>query len=549
MSVIENYTAANAAAALRGDAGDAGLFMYLAWHNTHAPLECPSEWEYPALPAYNNSFGKRMTFNCMCQILDDGVGNVTAALRAGGLWSSTLMLFSADNGGNAGGAGNNYPLKGAKISDFEGGVRAVAFLSGGYLPATVRGTHHTGYIAVADWYGTLSALVGVSPDDDVAGLPPVDSNNFWPSILTPNASATGRSDIFLSWSCTADSANVTGCDPQAPSIYNTSGDPTAGQGAGDMALISGQYKIIVGRQHELGVWWGPVYPNGSINENAAPCTAGCVYDIIADPAERVNLKATLPALWASMLAKLLAAGRTVYQTDFAEPGADSCFTKQQARAYYVGHNTCIPGSPGFNPSLPACNDSVLRQYEGPMCFHALPPVPAPPGPGPAPAPPSPAPPAPLFALELVSTSGGGSGCLVTNGSRMDPMTIGDCSGDAAHWTTDPTRGGGWLRWMAAPGAQGVYAKVDMRGVVNKGGNATAGCARGMAYVNPDEGRKPGPTTQGFAIQNSTTGAVRLASSLCPGRCLGFKASVAAGATAAVLDCELALAWTRLSLHS
>jgi hypothetical protein len=28
-------------------------------------------------------------------------------------------------------------------------------------------------------YGTLSTLVGVDPTDDVPGLPPVDSNDFW----------------------------------------------------------------------------------------------------------------------------------------------------------------------------------------------------------------------------------------------------------------------------------------------------------------------------------------------------------------------------------
>ena len=143
---------------------------------------------------------------------------------------------------------SNYPLKGSKVSDFEGGVRAASFLSGGYLPSAVRGTRHTGYISIADWYGTLAKLVGVDPQDRVPGLPPVDSNDFWPSILVPNASSTGRDEIFLSWSCVAESAAVSGCDPDAASMYNTTGDPTAGQGPGDMALIYGKYKIVIGDQ-------------------------------------------------------------------------------------------------------------------------------------------------------------------------------------------------------------------------------------------------------------------------------------------------------------
>ncbi len=39
--------------------------------------------------------------------------------------------------GNAG--GNNYPLRGGKSSSFEGGVRANAFLSGGWIPEVRQG--------------------------------------------------------------------------------------------------------------------------------------------------------------------------------------------------------------------------------------------------------------------------------------------------------------------------------------------------------------------------------------------------------------------------
>ena len=87
------------------------LFLYIAWHNTHTPLQCPPEWMYPPLGMhggvdYNNN-SERMTYNCMSRILDDGIGNVTQALQKGGLWDSTIMLFAADNGGWAGGSGSN----------------------------------------------------------------------------------------------------------------------------------------------------------------------------------------------------------------------------------------------------------------------------------------------------------------------------------------------------------------------------------------------------------------------------------------------------------
>ena len=162
------------------------------------------------------------------------------------------------------------------------------------------------------------------------------------------------------------------------------GDPNAELNAqGDMALISNQYKIIIGSQYGRGIWFGPVYPNSTTatgDQPSYPCRNGCLYDIIQDPTEHANLKDTLPDVYTAMLRKLLAHGRTVFQTDYKEPGTDQCFTGTQAASYYVGHNTCIKGGPGYKPSLPSCDATRKQLYLGPMCFKHLPPVPPPPPP-------------------------------------------------------------------------------------------------------------------------------------------------------------------------
>ena len=69
------------------------LFLYLPWHVTHTPLEAPDSYLYPSLPAYNNSFDARMKLNAMVRIMDEGIGNVTNALKARGMWSTTLMVY------------------------------------------------------------------------------------------------------------------------------------------------------------------------------------------------------------------------------------------------------------------------------------------------------------------------------------------------------------------------------------------------------------------------------------------------------------------------
>ena len=108
-----------------------------------------------------------------------------------------------DNGGQAkwpNAAGANMPLRGGKYSPWEGGVRVAAFVSGGLLPPSVRGTKQTGLIHGCDWglarqhsvrvlrrafqqqagvgrYATFAALAQQDPTDHAAasaGLPPVD---------------------------------------------------------------------------------------------------------------------------------------------------------------------------------------------------------------------------------------------------------------------------------------------------------------------------------------------------------------------------------------
>jgi hypothetical protein len=64
------------------------------------------------------------------KVLDDAVGAIVASLRRHGMYNSSLVLFSSDNGGPTFGGGppsaNNWPLLGSKLSDWEGGIRLAA---------------------------------------------------------------------------------------------------------------------------------------------------------------------------------------------------------------------------------------------------------------------------------------------------------------------------------------------------------------------------------------------------------------------------------------
>ena len=122
--------------------------MY-AVQNTHTPLQVPEHYRLAWTPPSNNS-DKSMIFG-MVHCMDEAVKNITTALEQKGMMAKTLLVWSTDNGGHLGNSQNNYPLRGGKTTEFEGGLRQSAFVAGGFLPAKMRGKTTTALMHICDW--------------------------------------------------------------------------------------------------------------------------------------------------------------------------------------------------------------------------------------------------------------------------------------------------------------------------------------------------------------------------------------------------------------
>merc|ERR1719450_1616575 len=104
--------------------------------------------------------------------LDNQIGVFVEMLKAHDLWENTLVWVTTDNGGmtiglkeqTGGAAGavysvsSNYPLRAGKATLFEGGVRGVSFVTGGFLPNGAFGGKRTGLLQHVDIPETLAAL-------------------------------------------------------------------------------------------------------------------------------------------------------------------------------------------------------------------------------------------------------------------------------------------------------------------------------------------------------------------------------------------------------
>ena len=261
------------------------LFLYYTPHIAHNPLEVPQNYEN--MFSFIDDHDRRI-YHAMVKYLDDIVGELIELLKSKGIWDNLLFVTSSDNGGPIypNGGANNFPLKGGKISDWQGGVRVNAFVSGGYLPEKMRGQKTDAYIHIADWYGTFCGLAGINSTDEKAAkakLPPVESKDLWP-LISGQSTVSPRVDVPIS--------------------YNT--------------LISGDYKILVGDVPQAG-WTGPHYPNTSkpagipVKEHCGD--SGCLYNIKEDPEEHVNLATSMPDVLKEMQTKLAEYQATYFNPD------------------------------------------------------------------------------------------------------------------------------------------------------------------------------------------------------------------------------------------
>jgi arylsulfatase I/J len=310
------------------------LFLFYSAHLVHMPLQ-PLEAALTHFAHVEDSARQQM--HAMVWTLDSIVGDIVSTLKETGMWENTLLVFHSDNGGEIMTqfcGGNNFPLRGGKFSQFEGGIRTIAAVSGGVLPDKQRGKKVTSIMSVADWYSTYLHAAGVSDEEATAdhrgakaGLPAVDSANCWPMIL--GDATTCRTEIPIG-------------DTSALG-FNQDGQALVG------ALVTDRYKLVLGAANKgfkvsQDVLTGPFFPNRTdpllipelvLKECGTEPANGCLYDLAADPAEEHNLAASSPDVFMEMLSRIQDIQGTAYSPVRGHKNPQAC-EHAEKRGYYWG---------------------------------------------------------------------------------------------------------------------------------------------------------------------------------------------------------------------
>jgi arylsulfatase A-like enzyme len=170
------------------------LFVYMAWHMIHEGDGTPNPPAsvssgkgkdatklveappcYSAPYAHNESDLSRRVFLGMVSLVDEAVGNATAAWEAAGYATNGVVIVSSDNGSppDQRGLSGNLPFRGFKHQLWEGGLRVPTFVFGTGVPT--GGIQRTAVTAQIDLFPTIVTLAG----GDLKAGPPLDGLDLW----------------------------------------------------------------------------------------------------------------------------------------------------------------------------------------------------------------------------------------------------------------------------------------------------------------------------------------------------------------------------------
>lgn len=152
----------------------------------HWPWQGPRDSAYPDTVHFAEG-GSQEIYAAMMKSLDDGIGEIMAAIEQSGLNENTILIFTNDNGGER--YSNNGGLSKSKMSLWEGGIKVPALVKwSGKIKA---GTTTEQLATTMDWTATILSAGGAKADKSF----PLDGMDLMPIMKGEQ----NKTDRILFW--------------------------------------------------------------------------------------------------------------------------------------------------------------------------------------------------------------------------------------------------------------------------------------------------------------------------------------------------------------
>ncbi len=156
-------------------ADDTPFYLYMSHYAIHAPWEEDDRYYQAYKDAGLDDFDA--TYATMIEGMDKSLGDIRAALARHGIEDDTILIFMSDNGA-APDVDRNLPLRGAKLSPYEGGIRVPAIVR--WPGVTKAGSVCDQDFIIEDLFPTILAMAGVTDEEQIGGV--IDGRSFVPLL-------------------------------------------------------------------------------------------------------------------------------------------------------------------------------------------------------------------------------------------------------------------------------------------------------------------------------------------------------------------------------
>jgi len=165
------------------------FYLYMSHYAIHAPWEKDErfydKYKKAGLSDFNAAYAS------MIESMDKSLGDIMANLKRLKIDSNTIIIFMSDNGAPKQ-AARNRPLRGHKLTAYEGGIRVPMIAK--WPGVTEPGSICNDYVIIEDIFPTLLEIAGVRRYRQIGGK--IDGVSFFPLL---RGRAPHQKDRALYW--------------------------------------------------------------------------------------------------------------------------------------------------------------------------------------------------------------------------------------------------------------------------------------------------------------------------------------------------------------
>jgi arylsulfatase A-like enzyme len=161
------------------------FYLYMSHYAIHAPWEKDERFYKKYLDRGLTDF--EATYASMIESMDKSLGDIMAKVNELGIEKNTIILFMSDNGSPSQ-CPQNEPLRGHKITPYEGGIRDPMIVK--WPGVTASGTVCDQPLIIEDFFPSILAMAGIKKYKQIGGE--IDGKSFVPLLEGKKMNVSGR---------------------------------------------------------------------------------------------------------------------------------------------------------------------------------------------------------------------------------------------------------------------------------------------------------------------------------------------------------------------